>query len=99
MNNYKNFYEILKGQYSTEKTVYISDKFNGITFKVLKKSNKYEIKNAVEKLFKVSVISVKTINIKSKNVKFKGFSGKTKSWKKAIVFLKKGDVINFSEIN
>lgn len=97
MKKIQNFYNVLKGQYSTEKTVKILDKFNQFTFKVEKKTNKYNIKNTVEKFFNVSVISVKTLNIKGKKVKFKNTFGKQKKWKKAIITLEKGNSINFSE--
>ena len=98
MINSKNFfYKVLIGQYSTEKAVILSDKFNSITFQVLKTSNKYDIKNSVQNLFNVRVKSVKIINVKGKLVKFKGRNGKRKDWKKAIVVLKKGYDINFSE--
>ncbi len=97
MNVNKYFYNILEGQYSTEKTVMLSDKFRSITFRVFIKSNKYDIKNAIKKIFGASVLSVKTVLVKGKKVKFKSFFGVRKSWKKAIVILKKGCDINFAE--
>lgn len=97
MNKYKDLYNILKGQYSTEKAVSLADKYRSITFQVSEQANKYDIKYAVEKLFNVSVLCVKTINIKGKKVRFKSYHGKKKSWKKAIVVLQKGYDINFSE--
>jgi len=97
MNKYTHFYGILKGQYSTEKAVMLADKFRSITFRVADNANKYDIKAVVEKLFNVSVLSVRTLNVRGKHVKFKSFSGKRKNWKKAIVILKKGCDINFSE--
>lgn len=93
----KNVYNILEGQYSTEKTVRLAEKFRGITFRVFSGANKFDVKYAVEKLFNVSVLAVKIINVKGKKVKFKSVSGKRKDWKKAIVILKKGCDINFSE--
>lgn len=97
MKKYRHFYNIIKGQYSTEKTVFLTDKYNSITFEVDKKSNKYEIKNAIEKLFNIKVKNIKTLNIKGKNIKFKNHTGKQKNWKKAIVVIKEGFNINFSE--
>ena len=97
MNNSIFLYKVLKGQYSTEKAVILADKFNSITFRVFNHVNKYDVKNAVQKLFNVTVRSVKIINVKGKKVKFKTYIGKKKNWKKAIVVLKKGDDINFSE--
>lgn len=97
MKEIKNFYNIFKGQHSTEKTVSEIEKFNKFAFKVDKKTNKYNIKKFIEKLFNVSVISVKTLIIKGKKIKFKNLFGKQKSWKKAIITLKKESNINFSE--
>lgn len=97
MKKIQNFYNTLKGQYSTEKTANILEKFNKFTFKVDKKANKKNIKHIIEKLFNVSIISIKTINVKGKRVKFKNSFGKQNDWKKAIVTLKNGNNINFSE--
>lgn len=91
------FYNSLISQHSTEKTVYLLNKFNCFTFIVSHDSNKNRIKNVIEKLFNVSVSFVRIINVKGKTVKFKNFLGKRKNLKKALVFLKKGCEINFSE--
>lgn len=91
------FYNTLISKHSTEKTVSLLNKFNCITFIVSVKANKIDVKNVVEKLFNVVVISVNMINVKGKSVKFKNVSGKRKSWKKACVYLDKGYDINFSE--
>lgn len=90
-------YNALNGQYTTEKSTFLLDKCNCITFKVSNGYNKNEIKKAVEKIFNVIVISVNVINVKGKTIKFKNVTGKKKNWKKAFVFLKKGYGINFSE--
>ena len=55
------------------------------TFKVNKKSTKIEIRNAVEKLFNVKVLSVNTINVNGKKKRVGVHEGKTSDWKKAIV--------------
>ena len=55
------------------------------TFEVNKKSTKIDIKNAVEKLFGVKVLDVKTINVKGKPKTQRMQKGKTSDWKKAIV--------------
>ena len=57
-------------------------------FKVAKDANKYEIKDAVEKLFKVSVAKVNTINVRGQARRMGRYEGYTASWKKAIVTLK-----------
>jgi large subunit ribosomal protein L23 len=57
------------------------------TFVVDKKSNKTEIKNAVEKVFGVKVASVNTINMLGKNKRMGVHVGKKADWKKAIITL------------
>ena len=55
------------------------------TFKVSKKATKIDIKNAVEKLFGVKVLEVRTINVKGKPKRQGVHQGMTSDWKKAIV--------------
>lgn len=57
------------------------------TFVVDKKSNKTEIKNAVETIFGVKVASVNTMNMLGKNKRMGVHVGKRADWKKAIVTL------------
>jgi large subunit ribosomal protein L23 len=57
------------------------------TFVVDKKSNKTEIKNAVEKIFGVKVAKVNTMNMKGKKKRMGIHVGKRTDWKKAIVTL------------
>ena len=59
------------------------------TFKVAKDANKLEIADAVEKLFKVTVAKVNTVSMRGKKRRMGRYEGKTASWKKAIVTLKK----------
>ena len=58
-------------------------------FKVAKDANKYEIKDAVEKLFKVEVEKVNTINVRGHVRRMGRYEGTTPAWKKAVVTLKK----------
>lgn len=57
------------------------------TFKVDKKANKIEIKNAVEEIFNVTVSKVNTMNMNGKIKRMGRFEGKRSDWKKAIVQL------------
>jgi large subunit ribosomal protein L23 len=66
---------------------------NAYTFIVHKKSSKPEIRNAVEQLFNVKVLSVNTMNKKGKNKRFGFIIGKQSDKKIAIVTLKEGDTI------
>lgn len=83
----------------TEKMTMLSEKRNSYGFIVDKRSNKYQIKKAVKELYDVEVESVNTMNYSGKNrqryTKSGILSGKCKSYKKAIVTLVEGDVIDF----
>jgi large subunit ribosomal protein L23 len=69
-----------------------------VTFKVLRDANKIEIKDAVEKIFKVKVQSVRTANFHGKKRRQGRYSGRRPDWKKAYVTLKEGEkMIEFSE--
>ncbi len=83
----------------TEKMTDKSEKLNQFGFIVEKKANKVEIKKAVEKLYNVTVDSVNTMvyggKRKTRHTKSGMIKGKTKSYKKAIITLAKGDTIDF----
>ena len=69
-----------------------------VAFKVLRDANKIEIKDAVEKMFKVKVQSVRTANFHGKKRRQGRYTGRRPDWKKAYVTLKKGEkMIEFSE--
>ena len=85
--------QILIEPWITEATTLAVD-MNKYVFKVAKKATKRQVKQAIEKIYKVQVISVRTINVPGK-VKMRGNrKGKRTGYKKAIVTLKKGDSIN-----
>ena len=58
---------------------------NKYTFVVSKDATKFQIKEAVSKLFNVKVLSVNTISVKGKEKRVGRYVGKTSDWKKAIV--------------
>ena len=70
---------------------------NKYTFVVDKRSNKTEIKNAIEDIFKVKVDKVSTMIIKGKPKRMGKFEGRTSARKKAIVSLKAGQKIKLFE--
>ncbi|MAH89163.1 MAG: 50S ribosomal protein L23 [Pelagibacterales bacterium] len=90
-----NIYNTVIAPIITEKATKISEK-NQYVFKVKVDSNKKEIKQAIEKLFKVKIKKIKTIKIKGKNKIFKGTKGKRADFKKAIICLNKGENIDYS---
>ena len=59
-------------------------------------ASKPEIKEAVERLFNVSVTAVNTMVTKGKTKRFRGISGRRKDVKKAVVTLKDGDTIDIA---
>ena len=79
----------------TEKSTNLNQ-FNQYTFKVNLKSNSLEIKNAIEKIFKVKVSKINTAIVRGKPKTFKGTLGYKKNYKKAIVTLKEGQTIDTS---
>ena len=68
-----------------------------VVFEVARDANKIEVKQAVEKLFKVKVTQVRTLVARGKMKRIGRFSGRRPSWKKAFVTLKPGDNIEFFE--
>lgn len=70
---------------------------NKYTFIVDKRTNKTEIKNAVESIFNVKVQKVYTMNVKGKPKRLGRYEGRTPDRKKAIVVLKPGQKITLFE--
>ena len=90
----KHYSDIIIAPVVTEKSM--ANKENNVyTFKVVKSATKTDIKKAIEDAFKVSVLSVNTLNTKSKKKRVGRYSGRTKTYKKAIVTLKSGSSIEF----
>ena len=83
----------------TEKANAITEKGNRYTFKVSPDANKYQIKDAIEKLYDVKVAAVNTMNYdgkkKSRYTKAGVVTGRRPAYKKAVVTLKEGDTIDF----
>jgi len=90
-------YGIIRRPIVTEKGTILRDENNQLLFEVDSRSNKSEIKKAVEKLFKVKVLSVQTQNRLGKRKRLGKFVGRRKNWKKAIVTLKEGDRVDYFE--
>ena len=88
-------YEIIKKPITTEKTTNLQQ-FNQYSFIVSKNSNSFEIKNAIEAIFKVKVSKVNTSILRGKGKTFKGQYGFRKDTKRAIVTLNEGNTIDSS---
>ena len=79
----------------TEKSTNLSEQ-NKVTFKVHPKANKKNLKNNIEKIFKVNVTKINIINKKMRIKTTRGKKIKVKGFKKAIITLKKGQNIDLT---
>ena len=86
-------YELIRSPLVTEKATLISE-YNQVSFWVPLDANKFEIRAAVEDLFKVKVTAVNTLRKKGKVKRFRGFVGKQNETKKAVVTLAEGQTID-----
>ena len=68
-----------------------------LLFEVAKDANKVEIRHAVEKLWNVNVLSVRTAIVRGKEKRVGRFVGKRSNWKKAVVTIGPGQNIEFFE--
>jgi large subunit ribosomal protein L23 len=76
----------------SEKT-YVLAEMGKYTFRVHEKAHKTQIRQAIEQLFDVKVLEVRTASVKSKPKRRGHTSGRTRQWKKAIVQVRPGDTI------
>lgn len=77
-----------KAAYATEKNVYV--------FNVALDANKIQIKQAIKEAYKVTPVKITTVVSKPQVVVFRGKLGKKSGFKKAYVYLKKGDTIDLN---
>lgn len=94
--NREKLMKILISPLMTEKVYGLSNETaQQVAFKVLKDSNKSEIRRAVELMFDVKVDAVRTLNVKGKSRRFGRTIGRTQDWKKAYIRLSEGSKIDF----
>ena len=79
----------------TEKSTNLSEQ-NKIVFKVHKNANKQNLKNNIEKIFKVNVTKINIINKQNRTKLTRGKKVKVSGFKKAIITLKKGQTIDLT---
>ena len=89
--------KIIRRPLVTEKSTRQKDEGGQYVFEVHRDANKIEIQSAIERLFKVKVLQVRTSNVMGKIKRLGRRYGKRPDWKKAIVTLKEGDRIDFFE--
>ena len=92
-----NVHEIIRRPLVTEKSNIGREENNLVTFAVDPRANKHEIRRAVEALFEVSVLEVRTMRMPRKTRRVGRTMGRKPEWKKAIVRLAEGQTIEFFE--
>ena len=92
-----NAHDVIRRPLVTEKSNIGREEQNLVTFAVDPRANKHEIRHAVEELFDVRVVAVRTMRMPRKTRRVGRFLGYKPAWKKAIVKLAPGQAIEFFE--
>lgn len=87
-------YQIIKAPVLSEESTIHAESHNQYAFRVEPKATKGQIRDAVEKMFKVQVVSVNTMNYRGKTRRRGRILGRRPDWKKAVVTLKEGETID-----
>lgn len=94
----KEIYDVLVSPILSEKSVLLKDKENRYSFKINRNANKVDVKNAVETIFNVKVQGVWISNVHGKMHRVGRYSGMRPDWKKAVVRIKSGQKIDFTNL-
>ncbi len=89
-------YEVLRRPVITEKNTALQEQSKYV-FEVAQEANKHQVKEAVEKAFKVRVVAVNMITVPGKTRRVGRHQVKTSPWKKAVATLEAGQKIEFFE--
>ena len=92
-----NSFDVIREPKLTEKTLSLKEEVNQFAFSVDPRANKIQIKESIEKSFKVSVLKIRTMNVRGDKKRLGRHEGRKSSWKKALVTLKEGETIEFFE--
>ena len=92
-----NHFDVLRAPKMSEKTLSLKEEANQFAFEVDQRANKIQIKESIEKSFKVTVLKVRTMNVRGKKKRLGRYQGLKSSWKKALISLKEGDTIEYFE--
>jgi large subunit ribosomal protein L23 len=92
-----NPHEVIQRPIVTEKSTIARETGNVVTLAVDPRAGKRDVKAAVEELFEVKVLAVRTMRMPRKSRRVGRFIGKKREWKKAIVELAEGQTIEFFE--
>jgi large subunit ribosomal protein L23 len=92
-----NLHQIIRKPLVTEKSNIGREERNVVTLAVDPRANKHEVKRAVQELFGVDVLEVRTMRMPAKTRRVGRYMGRKPQWKKAIVRLAEGQKIEFFE--
>ncbi len=92
-----NLTDVIRRPLITERTSIMREDGRTIAFEVAVNANKIEIRRAVEKLWNVNVLKVRTAIVRGKEKRMGRFVGQRSNWKKALVTLAPGQNIEFFE--
>jgi len=90
-------HDLIRRPVTTEKSAIEGEFGNVVTLAVAPRAGKHDIKSAVEQLFQVKVLDVRTMRMPRKMRRVGKFLGAKREWKKAIVQLAEGQSIEFFE--
>lgn len=93
----KNLREVIRRPLVTEKGTIVKELGNQLLFEVDKRATKVEIRQAVEQLFEVKVLKVRTTSCTGKYKRMGKIMGRRSDWKKAYVTLAPGHSVEFFE--
>ena len=92
-----NLHSVIVKPLVTEKSTENLERDGAYSFVVGKEANKVEIARAIESLFNVKVVDVRTMQYRGKERRMGRFVGRRAAWKKAVVKLRAGDTIEIFE--
>ena len=88
---------VLQQALTTEKSLNLRERYNCIAFRVALDADKLQVRRAVEELFNVKVVDVRTMVVRGKKKRLGRFEGRRPFWKKALVTLRAEDHIGLFE--
>ena len=91
----RSVYDVVRRPIISEKSTALAELGNKYAFEVASQANKQEIRDAIQRLFSVKVLSVRTMVMHGKMKRIGRFEVKRSNWKKALVTLSEGQKIDF----
>lgn len=93
----RDIFHIIRRPIITEKSSKAAELQNQVVFEVDPRATKDQIREAVEKIFKVKVLKINTLRFRGKPLRRGAVITSRSNWKKAVVTLREGDKIDFYE--